>query len=90
MSRRVSYAEEQKIQTGVLGEIYRGIPITEDTRISHWVRSRDGARPIKSLQDMLKKNYLDNGVRAVLFGVHEGLSNIRFAIFVQPSFLEQE
>jgi hypothetical protein len=81
-----SYIEQQKLQTGVLGEVYRGIPITEETRVSNWAFRKCR---IQSLQENLKKVYLAKGIRAVLFGVHDGADIIKFAIFVQPSFLER-
>jgi hypothetical protein len=90
MSKGLSWATKQRIPTGVLGELYRGIPITEQNRVSNWVFSSHGKARLETLQKVLTNNYLDKGVRAVLFGVHDGPETIKYGIFVQPSFLEQE
>lgn len=81
MPRKTSYATMPEIPTGVLGQIHRGIPISEDTRVSTW---ETRAAAIKMLERMLESQYNNKKVRAVLFGVYDAHTGVtRYAIFVQ-------
>lgn len=85
IQRRKSWADQQGIRTGVWGEVLNGVTICEDNRATTWEFRQDG---IELLRKILHENYLQKGVKAVLFGVDEdGHSAIKYAVFVRSGFL---
>lgn len=86
MSNFKSWADRNNIPSGVFGETYRGIPIREKNRCTVWEFRRAG---IEMLQKILKENYLDKGVQAVLFGVYDSPERCKYAIFVRDNFLRE-
>ena len=85
MVERMTWADREGIATGVMGEIHKGVPINEENRASVWEFRKEG---VESLRELLRKSYIKKGIRAVLFGVHNGPDTIKYAIFVQSGFLK--
>jgi hypothetical protein len=86
MASRKSWADQQGIPTGVWGEVYFNIPILEVNRATGWEFRREG---VEILLKMCRENYILKGVRAIVFGVQEGISATKYAVFVQSGFLKQ-
>jgi hypothetical protein len=84
MSSYKRWADRENIASGVFGETYRGITIKEENRATTWEFRRSG---IEMLQKILKENYLDKGVHAVLFGVYDSPDTVKYAIFCRDGFL---
>jgi hypothetical protein len=83
--RRKSWADRERIPTGVFGEICNGVTIKEENRATGWEFRRDG---IEVLLKIAKESYIKKGIKAVVFGVDgDGKTAIRYAVFVQDGFL---
>jgi hypothetical protein len=83
---RKSWADQQGIKTGVMGEIVDGINITESNRATVYEDRREG---IESLLNIARENYRKKGVNAVVFGVWYGADKLKYAVFVQNNFLKE-
>jgi hypothetical protein len=82
-----SWTDAVGIPTGVFGEVLSsGIRIAEENRATGWEFRRAG---IETLRKMCRDNYQLKGVRATVFGVHDGPDTIKYAIFVQDNFLTE-
>lgn len=85
MSRK-SWADQQGIKTGVLGETINGITIAECNRATTY---EDRRGEIEVLRSILQTNYRSKGVKAVLFGIEVADQRPKYAVFVEAGFLQE-
>jgi hypothetical protein len=77
--------------TGAMGEIYKGVRISEETRQTPWAAFESRKKQqLVELQHTLQRDYVGKGLRAVIFGVHDGPQVVKYAIFAPEIFLGRE
>lgn len=88
MHSQKSWADRQGIKTGVMGEVIDGITIAERNRATVYEFRKEG---IQQLQHYMRTHYTGhkNRVNAILFGVHFGYDEIKYAVFVEDGFLKE-
>lgn len=84
MGQGKSWADRQGFPTGVLGETYQGVRISEENRATVYESRREG---IEQLRDYLHNNYRRKGIKAVIFGIHRPGDRIEYAVFCEDNFI---